>query len=73
MSALCKLSTYPVVANSVLSINSVGIPFDFAISKTPAPGTLHTISDILIGEDPFSKYSMIFFALDPAPEANIAT
>ena len=49
------------------------MPFDFAISKTPAPGTLHTINEILTGVDLFSKYSMIFLALDPAPEAKIAT
>ena len=49
------------------------MPLDFAISKTPAPATLHIIKEILIRVDLFSKYSMIFFALDPAPEAKIAT
>jgi len=70
-------------------IIKVGIPFSLAISNTPAPGTLHTINETLIGAavvdkvpEPFdpalalappsSKYSIIFLALLPAPEAKIA-
>jgi hypothetical protein len=42
-----------------------------AISKTPAPGLLQTIKEILARFESL-KCSIIFSALEPAPEAKIA-
>ena len=45
--------------------------FTEAISKTPAPCLLQTISATLIAVESL-KYSIIFFVLVPAPEAKTA-